>query len=470
MKETRDIELRDLLNQTARLRLFRNSNAELGEYIGYNLNSNNSINRIPPFTARCLLRELSRTVQEEIASDMDLEEVLARYEIASLFYTKYFKGNNQRKDRETIVLILKRAYIYNYIPKGEGKTQEVLAEVENLQIDIPILLLLVLKILPRYTSAQGDVKDSRGDAEKLLVFLREFFRSSNDILLDLPLLQRFEKEIQSGESCSRLYLIHIATEALTTFHAYSDPQERYQVNLSIEKTMPNIGEAIWVEPDKLSSPGNFWMFEPLASGDFFLYYYKIDERNKQLSFVRYEAYFLANGILSILHPRSILPLINKQLPEGIQSLFNYEMDNETEPNRMELEPLLTNTYPFREKTLVRMPVNELSTWLNKLLTSDLYEKRNEYPEFDYQLLIMSLVVSEEAVYVQKSEAEASVFYRVPKSLDPGLELIQVYDAVGVMNFRDKTYLSFVNLMLHYDVTTEESRSKYGIELVSLSIE
>ncbi|MDH8702757.1 hypothetical protein M2138_002128, partial [Dysgonomonadaceae bacterium PH5-43] len=379
MEEERDIELRDLLNQTARLRLFRNKSSELGEYIGYNLNANNSINRIPPFTARCLFRELSRNVQEEISTDMDLEYILYQYKKASLFYSNHFNGKNQQANIAKIKLILQQAFVYNSDIETNNKTLALLTEVKDKEIDIPILLLLVLKILPSYTSAKGDVKDSLADAEKLLSFLRDFFKSSNDVIIDLPLLQRFEKEIQKCEYCSRLYLINIAEEALAIFGAYSNPQERYIISTSVEMISPDVADAIWVESDKLSAPGEFWVFKSLAYNCFYLYRYTIKAGDKKVSFTRYEAFFSDNELLTLIHPTKIPSIIAKQISEGMHSLFNCEMDNSTKPNRLELDSLFANNSSFRKKTLVRLSKNDMLKYYEDILSSDLYEKVDEFP-------------------------------------------------------------------------------------------
>ena len=61
-EDKENIQLRNRLNDLCLLRLFRNTKKEFGEYIEYNLTTNNSILKIKPFTARCLYRELSSQI------------------------------------------------------------------------------------------------------------------------------------------------------------------------------------------------------------------------------------------------------------------------------------------------------------------------------------------------------------------------------------------------------------------------
>ena len=100
-----------LLNQVVRLRLFRNTNKELSEYIGYNLLSNNSIRKISPFTAKCIFRELCRETQKQTKQIMTLEEVLEQYRLASAFFEKYIKGRKRLLQTENIYVLLRYCYI-----------------------------------------------------------------------------------------------------------------------------------------------------------------------------------------------------------------------------------------------------------------------------------------------------------------------------------------------------------------------
>ena len=78
-----DIQLRNRLNDLCLLRLFRNTKKEFGEYIEYNLTTNNSILKIRPFTARCLYRELEKQILQDTYNELDINETLDAYKAVS---------------------------------------------------------------------------------------------------------------------------------------------------------------------------------------------------------------------------------------------------------------------------------------------------------------------------------------------------------------------------------------------------
>ena len=86
-----DIQLRNKLNDLCLLRLFRNTKKEFGEYIEYNLTTNNSILKIKPFTARCLYRELEKQISQDTYSELDINEILDIYKEASDLYIREIK-------------------------------------------------------------------------------------------------------------------------------------------------------------------------------------------------------------------------------------------------------------------------------------------------------------------------------------------------------------------------------------------
>ena len=106
-----DIQLRNRLNDLCQLRLFRNTKKEFGEYIEYNLTTNNSIQRIKPFTARCLYRELEKQILQDTYNELDINETLETYKEASEFYIHEIKKININPETDVDLLYAYLRYV-----------------------------------------------------------------------------------------------------------------------------------------------------------------------------------------------------------------------------------------------------------------------------------------------------------------------------------------------------------------------
>ncbi|WP_163213979.1 hypothetical protein [Bacteroides sp. 519] len=467
--------LREQLKKTVHLRLFRNTNQEMGEYIGYKLNSNNSLNNIPPFTARCIFRELCRETQKQIAPDLDLEECLAEYEKASNCYERYMKGRERMHQEENIHELLKYAYLDDYkLPAKKAFLQKVGSAIWEQEIYMPILLLLILKVLPVYTSKKGDVKDAVNDFRCVYLFLKRFTMQSS-VFEELPILERFDKQVRENIYCSRLYLIYITAVTLNTFSNYANPQELYSLNTSVNnnKIILDVDDAIWVEPGMLSTPSVFMKFEYLNTNDYFLYRYVVNIEKKELVYVRYEATFLNDNleelILFVNTFNSIIPIIEgKPFPDNSLIFFACSIDNWKFPQTMELHPLSFNKTDFTVKKLIRLTEEDKIAQITKCFEGG-YTIRNKYPESDYTLMLYPLAITWDSIYI-KDEAESTdqepVYYCIPKSLNCGLEDITTKDAVGILTTNGRKYIEVVPLLLFLDITDETMCKKNGVLLTN----
>lgn len=472
-----DQTLQDQLNHVVLLRLFCNTNQELSKYIGYKLSSNNSIKRVSPFMARGIFRELCWKTQEQLPDSLALEELLVEYEKTSSFFKEHIKENSSLLQEDSICELLKYVYIADYqLPAEKKDLHKPGAEIIEQNLHMPILLLLMLKILPSYTSRKGDVKDPVGDFHRVYQFLRRFI-AANSMFDELPVLERFEKQVSDGTYCNRLFLIYVTSIALNTFSCYMNPQELYALNASVNEVriMLNVDEAIWVEPEMLSTPSVFWRFERLATNDYFLYRYALNTEKKELVYIRYEVSFINDSreqlTLFVDTPASILPIIeNKTFPDDVWAIFACKLDSWEMPHSIELRSLLPNGANFPAKKLIRLTEKNKEEQLMRCLDGA-YAIKNKFPELDYTLLLYPLAITRDCIYIkdeERSEDDAPVYYCIPKALNEGLEDITVKDAVGVLTINGRKYINFVPLMLCLEVTDEAKCQESGV-LITIEI-
>ncbi|WP_163218677.1 hypothetical protein [Bacteroides sp. 224] len=471
-----NIELRELLNQTVRLRLFCNTNDELGQYIGYNLTSNNSINTIQPFAARCIFRELNRETYELLDETLDLEDILDWYKTASEFYCRYIRGRDKVLQKENIHVLLKCAYIKDYqLPDNKRFLRDIANRMPNRGGDVPVLILLMLGVLPLYTSKRGDVKNIMADFKEMYVFLRDFIEC-DEALYRLPVLDRFEKAVRERIRCNRAYLIYVASTVLETYRSFSNSSNLYELNAEVAKSkvLFDLGDCFWVEPTMLSAPTVFWRFEQVATDDYFLYRYVVNTEKKQTLYVRYEAVFSDDNkqglTLFVEHPDSTTAFLKRQhLFKDSTFLFACELDDWDAPTVIELQSILDVNRTFPAQKIIRLQDEDMAAQLQKCIDGETFKLINQYPESEYDLWIVPVAITSEYIYFCTEtnfdpEGQNS-YYRVPKSLNEGLLFITSNDRVGILEHNGRKYLGFVNLILYFDVTDKEACQNYGIEVV-----
>lgn len=468
--------LQDRLNRVVRLRLFRNTNRELSEYIGYKLESNNSITRIPPFAARCIFHELCREVQEQLAQEVDLEQWLVAYDTASAFFKLHICGRKRVLCEEDLFILLNYMYTDGCsLPVEKRYLHKLAAAITEQEIDVPILLLLMLDVLPSYISKKGNVKDVLGDFYRVYRFLRAFV-ARHSLFDEFPVLERFEKQVREGVYCNRLFLIYVTAVTLNTFECYANPRKLYALSADTDsiKLFLDVDNAIWVEPAMCAAPSVFWRFEFLDTNDYFLYRYAVNTEKRKLVYVRYEVTFVhdeKDGVLLMVNSFDSVPLLieGKPLPGGMLSVFACMFDNLTLPCSVELRSLVSGNTDFSVRKLVRLTDEGQSSQLMRWLDGkERYVTRNKYPEQDYTLLPSSLAITNDSIYVKDdsvSTAEHPVYYRVPKKLNSGLEDITITDSVGILTFSNRKYIEFVPLLLFFDITNRVLCEENGISLV-----
>ncbi len=475
---TSNDEFRVLLNQLVRLRLFRNTNRELGEYIGYNLQSNNSIKNISAFTARCIFHELNREIEQQLEGGLDLEIMLKAYKAASKFYDEHLKGRKKILQKENLFILLKRYYVGDYqIPEEKLFLKKTLSEIDKKDIRFPYLLLLALEILPLYTSKKGDVNDISGDFNKLFSFIKEFIQHE-ERLFNLPVLNQFEKEVRSGKIyCNRLYLIYVTLVSLETYRGFMNPEKLYaMVNGSKEDIIAfDLDNSFWVEPEMLFAPAVFWEFVRLNGNMYFLYCYSINTEKKLIYYTRHDAIFFRderNGlVMQIDHPEKIFSLLGKDKILNYKlNVFACEIDTSPTPDIIRLQPLMNNDFNFPHQKFIRLKDEGKTKQLRKCLEKGIYEIKNKFPDTEYffQNTTPSAITKEYIYFKKETESgnENKIYYRVPKNLNDGLPYITINDSMGILELKGRKYIAFDPLYLYIEVTDDICCAENEVDIVS----
>ena len=124
-KDKENIQLRNRLNDLCLLRLFRNTKKEFGEYIEYNLTSNNSILKIKPFTARCLYRELSSQIFSDTYSTFEIDKELEEYQKASDIYLNKIKKKRIDLQEPQLLYSFLRYYYTDSLQEPDYKNKDL---------------------------------------------------------------------------------------------------------------------------------------------------------------------------------------------------------------------------------------------------------------------------------------------------------------------------------------------------------
>lgn len=476
-----DIQLRNRLNDLCLLRLFRNTKKEFGEYIEYNLTTNNSILKIRPFTARCLYRELEKQILQDTYNELDINETLDAYKEASELYIHEIKkiNINPETDVDLLHAYLRYACIDNLeVPEcNDKKLNKLLDAVNNRPtVHLAPLLLIMLKVLPAYTSKQGDVKDIDGDFIKLHHFFTEFARKEPSIL-EMPVLEIMKHDFTRHEQKNRIMLIYMTYCAINNFCCLINATDSYDLAIHINHNtqLPDIGEHYWYDTDHYNDTTTFWNFEQTATDNYFLYQYKFkldlqEIHRKKLEitlFNQWNTRVLYAAKSSYMH---ILLKEKKQVQTDKQAWYKCEMDDTQSPLKIELCELMAGKAILDFQSLTRLTdekmTEQINSWKEKFKMIDI--KEDGQTEEDYEFRATPFAITEECIFIKQetkeNEEKPDWYYRVPKEINESLKKITINDFVGILTIQEKRYIGFSPISLFLDVTNDEAIKESKVEL------
>lgn len=449
------------LTTIANTRLVYNTMDELESMLDSKSIHNNGIRRC--FTSQQKMRSAYRDLKVEVDLMTDgilnLDRVLLHYQKAWSF----FHDNLYRRANPEQVAIELLSFCYPpFIRKGIGaKRAAIYQQIIEQDINVPFLLLLLMKSIPGYDSKDGDVNNIPLQFQRIMALLQNFTGNESEFSV-LPAITRAREETNK----SRLMLLFHVSQILDTYESYADTSNVYDTANDVKASRVNLDIAgYWNESGGKLLYTDFWQIEDaLNYGTYFMTHWHKDAENR-LTGIRYTL-FISEGsdgnlIYYILHPEAIKRRMNGLAYEDADQVW-YKTDWLDDcPNELPLHRLMYSAVWQQDIHLTRCTddnvVSQYERWLSKGC-----EIVKPYQHLEYDFRPNLYAVTQNHLYIP-SENEGE-FYKVPKKAYDGFERIQITDNVGIMQMNGKTYLAFDELML-YIPTTKKELQRYKIERV-----
>ena len=450
------------LTTIANTRLIYNTMDELEDMLDNNSIHNNGIKRC--FTSQQKMRSAYRDLKVEVDLMTDgilnLDRVLLHYQKAWSF----FHDNLYRRANPEQVAIELLSFCYPpFIRKGIGaKRAAIYQQIIEQNINIPFLLLLLMKSIPGYDSKEGDANDVPLQFERITALLERF--TGNDAVFSvLPAITRAREETNK----SRLMLLFHVSQILDTYESYADTANIYDTADDIKACHVNLDiVGYWNECGGELHYTDFWQIEDAINYGTYLMTHWHKDADNRLTGIRYTLFIIegADGrlVYYMLHPEAIKRRM-KGLPYEDADQVWYKTDWLDDcPNELPLHRLMYSSAWQSDIHLTRCTepkvISQYERWLNTGC-----EIVKPYRHLEYEFRPNLYAVTQTHLYIP-SENEGE-YYKVPRNAYDGFERIQIDDNVGTMQMNSKTFLAFDELML-YIGTTKKELQKYKIERVN----
>ena len=455
------------LRMIERTRLLRNTTEELERLVGFSVGSGNGLARKGGkslFMKDAILRELAHIAKQE--ADLGLQEVLDAYIGADRICERMGNVANPALFCQHLVW-----YFYS----DAEATDDIAPIINKVEAEqLPILVLLVLKLLPRLSAKGGDVRDIRQDYRRLFSWLSETV-NKGIIMQKLPLLTQMEDEVRRHpDILCRLHLISTANQILNSFGALST---RERISISNKELLENQFDpevdGIWTE-NEFSTV--FWQFESIANG-YHLYRYQADTTRKSLVFTKFfmKFFHFGNEIMAlVIHPHAIRYIVSgKKIPNNLFAYLDCHIKADCEGISDAVITFSPQSADGQWFTLRQLRRSKKEDFFQSLLDDGQYEKTDSHASDDYDFTISLAAITSDHIYISKNE---TTYYKIPKSLNGLLEEVGFNSNAGVMSFKNTadgepaTYIAFDDFNLYYDISTKELMAEHQIEVVdSISV-
>lgn len=449
------------LTTIANTRFVFNTMEELEEMLGNYAIHNNGIRRCFPTGQKLRAAYRDLKVEVELMTDgfFQLDQVMLRYQRAWQFY----RDNLYRRTHPRQIALDLLAYCY----PADGdesvgfRNESLYSQIDEQQIDVPFLILFLLRILPGYDSKGGDVTNFEGPYEQVMQLLDQF--TSNRTLFSLlPAIAKARQEPKK----TRLMLLYHLSDILDTFTAYTKQANLYEtaVNLKTQRVPLEI-TGFWNECGGRLLNTQWWQIEAaIEEGTYFMTHWQKDAENR-LTGIRYTLFIMegADGglIYYLLHPWAIQHRMQGLAYGDIDQAW-YRTDRlSIAPDELPLQRVLPSHVWPNNIPLTRCTDEEVVAHYRQWMEQDSRIIR-PYGHLEYEFHVGLYAITSTHLYIESETA--GEYYKVPKSAYEGFERIQLQDTVGLMRMDGQVYLVFDEFLLY--IPTDESHLRnYQIERV-----
>ena len=450
------------LTTIANTRLVFNTMEELEQFFDNRSIHNNGIKRC--FVTKQKLRSAYRDLKIEVENMTDgivnLDRVLSHYQKAWYFY----RDNLYRRANPEKIAFEILSYCFPpYISEGiGGKKAALFKQIVKQDINVPFLIMMLMKVIPGYDSKDGDVIDMSRQYEQVILLMEKFVGGATYFNL-LPIITRAREESHK----TRLLLLFYVQQILDTYESYTDSDNLYDLANDIKESTVNLDiVGFWNECGGKLLYTDFWQIEDaLDYGTYFMTHWHKDSENK-LTGIKYALFIMegidGNLIYYLLHPEAIKHRMSGlQYGDADHVWYQTEMLENT-PLELPLQRLIfSGVWPLKINLTRCREDNVISTY-EKWMNHDCQIVK-PYQHLEYEFHPNLYAVTKTHLYIP-SENEGE-YFKVPKSSFDGFDRIQITDNVGTMVMNGKTYLAFDEFML-YIITSKSELKKYEIERVN----
>ena len=456
------INYEEYLSTIVNTRLIYNTIEEYEDKLDNHSLHNNGVKRC--LNTKQKLRTAFRDFQVETlkltTNQVDLEELLIDYKHAWNFYSENL---SRRRNPMSYVHDLLRFYYPPYLSENLVKAKRtIFRKIVEEHINVPILILMLMKILPGYDSKEGNVYNISRKFSQITSLLQDF-TSRNNTFSVFPAIIRAKDE---GNK-SRLKLIYYTTlilDSYKTFTASENLYDQFSFYKSIHVDLDIDG--YWNQCSGELNCTIFWHIQhALNDGTYFISYWHKDSNNvlTGINFTMYLSETPDRKLMAyVLHPNAINQRI-KCLPYSDRDNTWYESEFPCNEHPMHFNFKRTVSSQFWPNTFNITRVTDPLVIETYDKWFDTCEIKQLFSNLDYTFIPNLYAVTIDNLYIPINK-DNTQFYKVPRTAYPGLENIQIGDLVGLMKMGDKEYIVFDELLLYVE-TTEEQLAKYNIQKV-----
>lgn len=408
---------------------------------------------------RSAFRDLAGEIAEKTEGFINLENLMVQYKKT----WKFYKDNLARRNNPyALSLELLRFSYPPYITTGIGsKKALIFQQIEEQEINVPLLVLMLMKAIPGYDSKNGDVTDINIQFTNVLDLLEKFTEGCT-IYSILPCILEAKEEPNK----TRLMLIHHVFQILDTYVSFSEQANIYETSNAIKENQIDLDlDGFWNDCKGQPST-SFWRIErALNKGTYFATYWKKDASNDLIG-LRYTLFLIEGAdnslIAYMLHPESIKHRIRGiQYTDADHVWYKTPMPVNSSPNALLFKRMMSSSVWNNNLSLYRV-TNQKTIDIYKQWTNNCPIIK-PYKHLEYEFHPSLQAITQDALFIQTGNEHD--FFRVPKDAFDGCEKIQLEDNVGIMNMDSKQYLAFDEFLL-YIPTTKMMLKKYGITRVN----